>query len=455
MIGTLIGYWLHMRISVEKSSTLERRLTVEIPEERIASELQERLDKLSKNVRIPGFRPGKAPPKVVRQQFATRVRNEIVGEILQSSFSEAMSQKELRAAGQPVLDPVTTAPGDGLSYTATFEVFPHIELTAPEQLELEQKTCEILEADIDLMAEKLRDQNKEWVAVERPAADGDQLAIDFVGSIDGTVFDGGTGTDFNLQFGSGMMIDGFEEGLRGASAGDEVTLDLQFPPEYRNTALAGKPARFEVTVNKVSEKLLPSLDETFFEKFGVKDGGLPAFRAEVRQNMEKERDRALRQQLTAEVMEKISAANVFEVPSALVINESQRLRQQMANEMLMRGLNPSALGAEFEGAVRERAINRVKLGLLMAEIIKVAALRADPTKIRQKLEGMASSYEDPAAVMKWYYENPQQLQQIEGMCLEDEAVNWIVGRAKVTATAIAFDALMNPVQTGNKAEASS
>jgi trigger factor len=453
-IGMLIGSLLQMHTSVEKSTTLERRLTVEIPEDRIATEVQTRLDKLSKNARIPGFRQGKAPAKVVRQQFGSRVRDEVVGEILQSSFGEAMNKEDLRPAGQPVIDKVESAVGNGLRYTAVFEVFPQFELAPLENLAVVRRTCEIGDADVDAMIERLREQNKEWLAVERASADGDQLSIDFLGTIDGVPFEGGKGENFTINLGSGMMIEGFEAGLTGKTAGEKVVLDLRFPDEYRNTELAGKPVRFEITVNKVSEALLPELTDEFMQKFGVKEGGVEAFRAEVRQNMEKERERALRQQFTSEVMDKLAIANDFELPSALVQSEAQRLRQQVAREMSMRGLNPSNAIAEFENSVQAQAHKRVKLGLVMAEIVKQAQLKADPAKVHQTIEGMAASYEDPAAVVKWYYENPQQLQQIEGMCLEDEAVNWIAGRAQLSELAVSFDALMNPVQTDNTTEAS-
>ena len=453
-IGMLIGNLLQMHTSVEKSTTLERRLTVEIPEDRIATEVQVRLDKLSKNARIPGFRQGKAPAKVVRQQFGSRVRDEVVGEILQSSFGEAMNKEELRPAGQPMIDKVESSTGNGLRYTAVFEVFPQFELAPVDGLQVTRRTCEIGDADVDTMIQKLREQNKEWLAVERSSADGDQLSIDFLGTVDGVPFEGGKGEDFTIQLGSGTMIEGFEAGLAGHTAGSQVVLDLRFPDEYRNTELAGKPVRFEITVNKVSESLLPELTDAFIEKFGVKEGGVDAFRTEVRQNMEKERERALRQQFTAEVMDKVATANEFALPSSLIQSEAQRLRQQVAREMAMRGLNPSDAMAEFENSVRAQAHKRVKLGLVMAEIVKQAQLKADPAKVRETIEGMAASYEDPSAVVKWYYENPQQLQQIEGMCLEDEAVNWIASRAQLSEQAVTFDALMNPVQTHTTTEAS-
>ncbi|MCP5201361.1 MAG: trigger factor [Gammaproteobacteria bacterium] len=444
-----------MQTSLEKPSTLERRLTVEIPEQQIAGEVQSRLDELRKSVRLDGFRQGKAPAAVIKQRFGKRVREEIVGELLQRSFGEALDKEALRPAGQPVIDPVTSEPGNGLTYTASFEVFPEIELAPVEQVQIKRCVCEIGDADIDAMIEKLREQNRDWLAVERPAQDGDRLTIDFEGTIDGEVFKGGKGEDFDIELGSAMMIDGFEDGLRGRTAGDSVELDLQFPADYRNDELAGKPVKFAITVKKVAEPVLPTLDAGFMEKFGVQGGELEAFRSEVRANMEKERDRTLRQRFNNEVMDKLAAANDFEVPAALVKSESERLREQVARDLIMRGINPADAAGEFDRRVGEQALKRVKLGLLMAEIIKDASLRADPAKVRQMIEEMAGSYEDPAAVVKWYYDNPQQLQQVEGICLEDEVVNWVAERAQVIEESTTFDALMNPVQTDETVEASS
>lgn len=444
-----------MQISVEKSSNLERRLTVEVPEERIEEQVDSRLQNLRKSVRIDGFRQGKAPLKVVRQRFGERVRAEIVGEMLQSTIAEAMTSEDLKPAGQPVIDPVSSAPGKGLTYTATFEVYPEIELVPVDKLEIEKFNCEIGEKDVDQMIERLREQNREWLAVERPSQEGDQLNINFEGTVDGESFDGGSGDGFDLMLGTGTMIEGFEAQLIEKSAGEQVEMDLQFPEEYRNEDLAGKPVRFEVTVNKVSEPVLPVVNDAFMEKFGTKDADMSKFRTEVRENMEKERERALRQRLTNEVLEKIGAANDVDVPASLVKGESQRLGQQIAQEFTMRGVNPAVAGEELAGALKQRAENRVKLGLIMAEIIKTADLKAHPEKVREMIENMASSYEDPAAVVKYYYDHPEQLQQVEGTCLEEEAVNWIAERAILTETRISFDALMDPVQTDNTAEASS
>ena len=444
-----------MQVSVEKSSALERRLTVEVPEERIETQVHSRLEDLRKTVRIDGFRKGKAPLKVVRQRFGARVRAEIVGEMLQSTISEAITTEDLKPAGQPIIDPISSPPGEGLTYTATFEIYPEIELAPFDALEIQKVDCEINDGDIETMIEKLREQNKEWLAVERPSQDGDQLSINFEGRVDGELFEGGTGKDTDLQLGMGMMIEGFEAGLTGKTAGERVELNLEFPDVYRNEELAGKTVKFDVTINHVREAVLPEINDVFMEKFGVKEGGMDAFRSEVRENMGKERERAVRQRLSQEIMEKLAAANAIEVPASLVEAESERLRQQMAQEFMMRGLNPSEAGEEFDQVLKHRAENRVKLGLIMAEIIKTAELIAPPDKVREMIENMASSYEDPAAVVKYYYDDPEKLKQVEGTCLEDEAVNWIASQAKITETSLSFDALMEPVQTDNQTEASS
>jgi trigger factor len=438
-----------MQISVEESSALERRMTVEVPEERISTEVKSRLEDMRKSARIDGFRQGKVPMTVLKQRFGQRVRDEVVGEVVQSTFGEAMGQEALRPAGQPVIDPVSSETGSGLTYTATFEVFPEIELAPFEQVALTRHTCDIGDADVDLMIEKLREQNKEWVAVERGATDGDQLQISFEGTIEGEPFEGGSGQDFDLELGTGMMIEGFEDGLAGKSAGETADLNLTFPDDYGKEDLSGKAVRFEITINKVSEPVLPELDEAFIDKFGVSGGDIDAFRTDVRANMEKERERALRQRFSNEVMEKVAEANDFAVPNAMVEAESGRLRQQVAQEMMMRGIDPSAGGQGFEDSVRERATSRVKLGLIMAEVVRKAEIVADAERVRKMIENMASSYEDSAAVVKWYYDNPEQMQQVEALCLEEDAVNWIAEQAKVTELDLAFDALMNPVQTGS------
>lgn len=438
-----------MQVSVEKSGDLERKMTVTVPEDQIADKVANRLKELSRTAKIDGFRPGKVPKAVISRRFGGQVREEILGDVLRSSFSEALTQEELRPVGEPDIQPGDVSVGNGMSYTATFEVYPAVEVTPVETLNIERPTCEIADADIDTMIETLRTQNKAWDAVERGSANEDQITIDFEGKIDGEVFEGGSAEDFELELGLGQMIDGFEDGLLGKTAGEKCELNLKFPENYQAENLAGKDVQFAVTVKKVSAPVLPALDDEFFKKFGVESGDEAAFRTEVRENMERERERALKRKFNAGVLDDVADAHDIALPKALVEAETMRMGQQALQSMMQRGggmppdFDPSKMSEMFA----EPAQKRVKLGLVMAEMIKNAGITADPAKVRETIDSMAASYEDSAAVVKWYYEDPQRLQEIEAMCLEDEAVTWIAERAQVQEVSISFDDLMNPGQT--------
>jgi trigger factor len=438
-----------MQVSVEQSGDLERKMTVEIPEERISGRVKERLTELGRTVKVDGFRPGKVPFNVVERRYGPQVREEILNDVLRSSFSEAMSQEELRPVGEPEIEPGNTELGQGLSYTATFEVFPTVIINPLEDLKVERPTCEITDSDLDKMVETLREQHKTWQAVSRTSQDGDQVTIDFEGKIDGEVFEGGAATDFELVLGEGNMIDGFEEGLGEKSAGEDTELKLTFPDQYQKEELAGKDVCFSVKIKQVAEPVLPALDTEFFSKFGVESDKIEAFHTEIRGNMERERDRALQRRFNTSVLDTMSDANELSLPQALIEQEIMRMQQQALQSMMQRGANPSGFDpSSMSGMFEEPSKKRVKLGLLMAEMINDAGISADPAKVRGTVDSMASSYEDSAAVVKWYYEDPQRLQEIEAMCLEDEAVTWIADRATVSEVPISFDDLMNPGQTG-------
>ena len=437
-----------MQVSVEQPSTLERKMTVEVPEEQISGRVNDRLQELGRTVKVDGFRPGKVPLKVVERRFGARVREEVLSEVMRSSFSDAMNQEDLKPAGEPTIDPVEMGPGNGMSYTATFEVYPTVELAPVETLIVDRPVCEIADVDLDKMVATLREQHKTWDEVDRAAEDGDQVIIDFEGKVDGEVFDGGVASDFELVLGTGHMIDGFEDGLVSKSAGETVELKLKFPANYRVETLADKDVEFTIEIKSVSAPVLPDLDDEFFQKFGVETGGEEDFRAEVRENMERERDRSLQRRFNSGVLEKVSDANELTLPRALVAAEMARMQQQAVQSMLQRGAQPGELDlSSMTNLFEEPAKKRVKLGLLRAEMIKDAGIVADPARVRGLVESMASSYEDSAAVVKWYYEDPQRLQEIEAMCLEDEAVTWIAERAQVNEVSISFDDLMNPGQT--------
>lgn len=436
-----------MQVSIENSGVLERRMSVALGEEQVEGKVRERLQQIGRTARIDGFRPGKAPAKVIERQYGPRVRNEVLGELLRSSFSEALQSNQLRPVADPVFDPVNAEPGTGLSYTATFEVYPEITLAPVEGLSVKRPVCEIGAADVDRMIEVLRGQHATWTPVERAAADGDQLTLDFKGRLDGADFERGSATDFELVLGAGRMIDGFEAGLQGAKAGETRTLSLKFPDDYGAAELAGKPVDFDVTVKQVAEKTLPALDDELFAKFGVTEGGLEAFRKEVEENMVRERDRALQRRFASHVLEQLKLANTVELPKALVQNEAQRMAMEGRRNLMMRGIDADKMPLPGPEVFEPQAQDRVKLGLLMAEIIKTAGVVAQPSKVRATIEGMAAGYEQPEELVKWYYADPRRLQEIEAMVLEEEAVGWIVARASVSEESISFDDLMNPRQT--------
>ena len=439
-----------MQVSLEQPGGLERRLTIEVPEQKIAEQVRIRLLNVARSARIDGFRPGKAPVKVIERQFGARVRTEVITEVVRSSFAEAVGTHQLRPVTDPVIEPVNVAEGSGLSYTATFEIFPEITLTAFESLQVERPQCEVTDADLDKMSDVLRDQAKSWQEAARAATQGDRVTLDFTGTLEGATepFENGSATDFPLQLGQGRMIAGFEEGLVGATPGEQRTLNLKFPDQYHKAELAGKPVSFAITIKKIEEGVLPELNADFFQRFGVQDGALATFRQEVRANMERERDRALERRFNGQVLERIREQHTVELPKALIRAECMRMQQEMRRTLTMRGMDPAQFGADDDlSGFEAPAANRVKLGLIMAEIIKQAGITAQPAKVRARVESMAASYEQPDALVKWYYEDPRRLQEIEGLCLEEEAVKWVADRAQVTSVSVAFDDLMNPRQT--------
>ena len=438
-----------MQVSVETTGPLERAMKVEVPEERIATEVQKRLQNLARTTRIQGFRPGKVPFNVVQKRFGSKVRQEVVGEVVQSTFYEAITKENLRPAGYPNLDPIDSEQGQGLNYTAKFEVFPEVELSPIEELKVEKTVCEIGDEDLDKMIEVLRKQRRQPEEVERAAELEDIVDIDFVGKVDGGVFEDGEAKEFKVELGSKRLIDGFEDGLIGKKAADKETLKLTFPENYHKEELAGKPVEFEVTVNSVHEQVLPELNDEFFEGFGVKEGGEEAFRAEIRQHMQRESEAAIRNRIRDSVMDSLYAANELELPNTLVENEKKNMGQQFKQNLKSQGVpidddddtmtNPEL----FE----EQAKKRVALQLLVSEIIRKNELKAEPSKVRELIEKNSQGYEDPSAIINWYYEDKQRLAEVEAMALEEEVINWVVEKSQVSEVNLTFDDLMNKGQT--------
>jgi len=423
-----------MQVSIETTSGLERRLTVGVPAERIESEVDSRLQKAAGNVKLPGFRPGKVPMKVMRQRFGAGVRQEVLGEVMSQSFQEAVVQEKLRPAGQPSIEPKTLEAGKDLEYIATFEVFPEVEVVEIKDFEVEKPVAEVTDEDVDNIIEVFRKQQGSWEVVERAAAEGDKVNIDYTGTRDGEEFEGGSATGSDLELGSGRMIPGFEDGVAGMVAGEEKTLQLSFPEDYHNEELKGAAVEFKVTLNNVQEMAPAELNEELFAKYGVEEGGLDEFRSQVSQNMARELKNAVESKVKEQVMEALSQAHEsVEVPRALVEREVSAMRNQMfqqfggagaAQDLDLESLLPDEMFAE-------NAEKRVKLGLVMAELVSQLKLKVDAGRVRATIEEMASTYQDPDEVINYYYSNQEQLSSVESKVLEDQMVEKLLDNAQI------------------------
>ncbi|MCF6257551.1 MAG: trigger factor [Gammaproteobacteria bacterium] len=433
-----------MQVSVETTNGLERRMTVVVPKENIDGEVQKRLKDLAGRVKIDGFRPGKVPFSVVRQKFSGQVSQEVMGEVMQNSFYEAVLQEKLRPAGVPLIEP-----GDAkeeFEFTATFEVYPEFEVTGLDKIKIERPVVEIGDADIDQMLETIRKQRKTWGEVDRAGQEGDQLTIDFVGTLDGEEFQGGTAKQVPLELGSKRMIPGFEEQLMGAKAGQELTLDVTFPEDYQAKDLAGKAVKFATTVLKVEEPVLPELTDEFAVEFGVKEGGLDALKQQVRENMQRESEQAITLRVKEQVFDGLMGLELLDIPKALVDSEIEVLVKQRQQDMQQYGAPAQDIDpAQFE----TQAQRRVSLGLILAEVIKDNDITVPPTRLREAVEKMAASYERPEEVVKYYYGDKDRLKEVENVTLEEMAVEHIISQANVNDKNTSFDALMNPGQTAS------
>jgi trigger factor len=428
-----------MQVSVESGEGLERKLTIQVPAETVDKEVESRLNSMRSRVKVDGFRPGKVPLKVVKQQYGGSVLQEVVGEVMQNSLREAVVQEKLNPAGNPSIEPTQVEPGKPLEYIATFEVYPEIELADFSALEIERETAEVTDADVDTMIDTLLKQRTTYDTVERASKDGDQVVINFVGSIDGVEFEGGKAESVPVVIGSGSMIPGFEEHLIGKSAGDEFKFDVDFPDDYHAAELKGKTATFETSVISVAEPKAPELNEEFAKSFGVEDGSIEQLRKDIRENMQRELRNKLADNLKKNVMEKLLEANDVLVPKALIDHECENLQKQMMESgNLQSGMSlPKEL---FEGEAKRR----VSLGLIIGEAVKASELKPDAARITAKVEELAQTYEDPQEVINHYNNNPQLKQSLEALVMEEMVVEWIVDQAKVTDKPANFQDLMNP-----------
>jgi trigger factor len=428
-----------MQVSVESIGKLERRMQVQVPAERVSKEIAARLQTISRTARLNGFRPGKAPLKVIRQQFGSQVHREVIGELLQSSYAEAVTQNQLAPAGSPRIEPQSMDEGQDLKYVATFEVFPEVVLQPIESLQVDRVTAEVTESDIDAMIERLRKQQMKHTVVSRPAAAGDKVTIDFEGAIDGVPFAGGKGENIAIVLGEGRMLPDLENGLVGAVTGEKRNVTVNFPADYRAGELAGKSAIFATEIKTVEEPVLPELDEEFCKSFGVTEGGLPKLREDVGANMRRELEQALRNRNKAAVMEKLYAANPTDVPNVLI--EGQ-IRDMQVEAMRRAGAKDASQAPPREPFV-EPARRRVTLGLLLNDVIRREKLVVDRARVNERLDEMVAAYGDPGAMKRAYMQNADAMRQVEGLALEDQAVEWVLQHAKVSDVSSTFKELMN------------
>lgn len=431
-----------MQVSVETTQGLERKLTVALPAEDIDSAVNERLQSLGKTAKLNGFRPGKVPPAVIKKRFEPQVRSEVLGSLINKSFYEAVQQEKLRPAGQPEIAPEDENDNgdEGFSYVATFEVYPEFDPVYNDKITVTKPDVSIEDSDVDEMIESLRKQRTEYKAVEREAADDDQIVIDFTGRIDGEEFDGGKAEKAPLVLGSGSMIDGFESQLLGLSAGDTKTIQVTFPEDYQAEHLAGKEAEFDINVHEVKESFLPELNEELIKSFGIEDGTVASLKADITKNMERELKQRVDNEIKTQIMDGLLELNPIDIPAALVKEEIGRQREQMMQQM------PADTDASFlsDELFSEQAERRVRLGLVVGEIVQKAEIKADAAAVRSQVENIAGSYQDPQQVIDYYYSNPEMLQNVEGLVLEEAVTAAVLDASSVSTEKRTFQEMINP-----------
>ncbi len=431
-----------MQTNLETLSSLERRLSIAVSMQEVNTEVANRLKRLSKTVKIHGFRPGKVPVKIVEQQYGGQVRQEVLGDTIQKSFGEAVQEKKLRVAGLPKIE---VQSGDETTeqfeYTATFEIYPEVELGDLTALSIEKPVVEVGDAEIDKTIEVLRKQRAVFEPVQRAAAAGDQVKMDYRGTIGGEAFDGGTAEGNIVQLGEGRLLPDFESNVIGLSAGESKTFNMTFPDDYHGKEVAGKEAQFEITVQEVLEPRLPEIDAEFAKSLGVGDGNLETMRSEIHANLEREVKRRTISKVKEQVMKALLDSTSVEVPQALVEQEAERLAQQMKQDLQSRGLNTENVPLPHD-AFNDEAKRRVRLGLIVSEVVAKHGLNAKPEQVKEMVEDQAKAYEQPDEVRRWYYQSPERLREIESVVLESNLVEWVSSQAKVEDKPTPFDDLM-------------
>ncbi len=426
-----------MQVSLTTTQGLERRLEVALPGERLAGEVDQRLKRLARTARLKGFRPGKVPYAVVKQQFGSQVHAEAVSDLMQRSFAEALDQQKLRPAGGPRIEPIQTEPGSELRYAAVFEVLPEVAIKPLSALQIERPVASVTEQDLDAMLERMREQRSNFTAVQRAAASGDRVTLDHVGRIDGEVFPGGSGKGLRVQIGAQQILPEIEQALIGMAAGESRTVTARFPDNYGAAAVAGKTAEFDITVTQVEEKSLPALDGEFARALGISEGGVDALREEVRRNMERELAQATHNKMRDQLLDAVYQDNPLELPRGMVEEQIAELQAQMMRRTGTE--DPAKLPNRefFEPAARKR----VALGLLIGEIVRAQDIKVDRNRVEQRLDAAAAATADPQEARRQYLASREAMRQLEGAALEDQAVDWMLSQVKIVERPSSFGEL--------------
>ncbi|MFT7177987.1 MAG: trigger factor [Oceanospirillaceae bacterium] len=432
-----------MQVLVEATTSIERRLTVTVPAEQIDGAVDKKINETAKTIRIDGFRPGKVPTKVVKKRYGASIRQDVLGDVIQSSYFEALQQESIKPAGMPNIEPKQDKGEGEFIYTAVVEVYPEIVLADAAGVSVERMASSIEDADVEMMIDMLLSQQTQWTEVLRAAADGDQIDIDFEGYLDGEAFDGGAAQGHELVLGSNSMIPGFEDGILGMEAGQDKDITVTFPEDYNAAELSGKEAVFTIKVNAVKEATKPELNEEFFARFNPKEEGEAGFRAEIRSNMSREMNQALKSKLKNRLLNAYLELNTFDVPTALVTEELGRLKQQALQQFGggNENLDPSILPDEM---FQDQAVKRVQVGLLAAEIIQQNEFKASEEKVQALVQEMSQGYQDPQEFIDYYMNNTEQRSQLDGVVLEDQVVEHLLAAANITEVVVDYKTAVEP-----------
>ncbi|HNQ58354.1 MAG: trigger factor [Rhodocyclaceae bacterium] len=430
-----------MQTNPQPASPLERRIDMTVPMADIEKDVEQRLKKMARTVKMPGFRPGKVPFKMVAQQYGAQARNEAIGEAVERAFGNAVREQNLRVAGYPRIEPKGGEDASKLEFSAVFEIYPEVKLNSIADKTIERPRLEVGETEVDKTLEVLRRQRTSYSLAERAAEKGDRVVIDFTGKLNGEVFQGGQATDYPVVLGEGRMLPEFENGIAGLKAGENRTFDLTFPADYQVTELAGKQVRFDVSLKGVEAPQLPAVDADFAKSLGIADGDVAKMRAEIRSNLENEVNKRIKARVKEQAMQAMLDANPLDVPKALIEQEAESMAEAARQDLANRGVDIKNMPVEATWFTAQ-AERRVKLGLIIAEAVKENGLHAKPEQVRALIDEQAQSYEQPEEVVRWYYSQPQRLAQVEALAIEENVVNWVVANAQASDKAASFDELM-------------